>query len=452
MIESNRIISLLFESFNKSNARWAVLRKADTLPNYFDNDIDILVDKKDIIKCVLSIKNIAIRNGWIIIGETSKYGFKSLTIASKDFKYFIPIDLFTDLYVRYNPWEIVDLSYGLSSRKLINEVVWTVGRGFEVASYLVKEYIINREITAKNIITLEKLEYKDRTLFVNSLTSIIGQEQADLLFQNIIDSSWSQVELLMEAYLKIYIQKPKIKHLHFYTRYTFSYIRRFVRNDMNVFIVILGPDGSGKTTIADELCVQLEKKPFKKTNHVATNFGILPQLKELKKILLSLIGKKMITEVEVEPGTYHSGMNKSEYSFIRLFVYVLWYGLDYALGLIKLSSWKANSNLIVFARYYYDFYFQRGYRRFPSKIIDVISWIVPKPDMIIYIDRSAEDIYNLKPELSIDEIKRQQDIIQKKFSANYNFIEVDGSKGIADTVTQIKYFINYHLIKKVLDK
>jgi thymidylate kinase len=199
-----------------------------------------------------------------------------------------------------------------------------------------------------------------------------------------------------------------------------------------VLIVIVGPDGSGKTTIANEIGRILRKNNVH-SRHLAMNFSVLPKLRDIINPFL----KKKITPSHVE-GEYLGGMKDPPNSILRGMCYVTWYGIDYCLGQIKLNQWKKRGEVIIFARYFYDYYFQRAYSKVPHWYINIFEKIIPEPSFILTINRPAEDIFKLKPELSIDEIVRQQSAISKLLENKINYYVIDGSSGIENTLEQVK--------------
>ena len=202
-----------------------------------------------------------------------------------------------------------------------------------------------------------------------------------------------------------------------------------------MLIAIIGPDGCGKTTIANELVSKLNQEKIKAT-HSAMHFEILPKLKDLINPFLT----KKIDSRHIE-GELYVGMKAKPNSSIMGSIYVIWYALDYFLGHFKVWKLTKNKEVIIFARYYYDYYstWASKYTTFSYKIFERL---IPKPNLIFTISRPPKDIFDLKPELSVSEIERQQKLIERYLNSENAYI-IDGSVGVDETVSKI-----YKSIKK----
>ena len=64
--------------------------------------------------------------------------------------------------------------------------------------------------------------------------------------------------------------------------------------------------------------------------------------------------------------------------------------------------------------------------------------LVPKPDLILYLDRDADEIYRGKPELDVDEIRRQQKVIKEVVARRRHAHVIDASGGIDATVEAVR--------------
>lgn len=201
-----------------------------------------------------------------------------------------------------------------------------------------------------------------------------------------------------------------------------------------MIVVILGPDGSGKSTIADILVNSL-KADGVRARHYAHRFGVLPPLSSLR------LNRKRRSPLEINSATDGTpSYDLNENSPLRAFVYVTWYGVDYLLGglWLRLRNTFGKDRIVgIFARYFYDYYYQSNNRRLPDSIKRVIEVLVPRPRFIFFLYRDAQEIHAAKPELPVAEIEKQQRIILEKMAAYPQFRVIYARNGAQDTAQQI---------------
>lgn len=205
-----------------------------------------------------------------------------------------------------------------------------------------------------------------------------------------------------------------------------------------MIVAIIGPDGSGKTTIAERIVVELKQRGIR-AQHYPFNFGILPKLSSFK---YRTEGPKS-TEKDLPDDA--CTVVKRDYDLqanspLGSFIYMSWYGLDYMLGGLFLwfrNLFGRNREIAIFARYFYDYYYQTNNRLLSTRVKRAIELIVPRPAFIIFLDRDALDIHNGKPELPVEEIENQQRIIRELLQDYPQFREIDARSGIKDTVRKV---------------
>jgi thymidylate kinase len=198
-----------------------------------------------------------------------------------------------------------------------------------------------------------------------------------------------------------------------------------------MLIIIIGPDGSGKTTIANGIQKEMRAKGVK-AHHLAMNFEIIPKLRDI----INPFRKNKVVSTHYE-GEHYGGMKDKPNSKVKGIVLTTWYTLDYFLGYFKLAKFSIDKEVVIFARYFYDYFFQRAHINTPTLYLKFLEFFIPTPDYIFTIKRSPEDIFNLKPELSISEIKRQQDILERLLLSKRSSYVIDGSSGVDSTIEKI---------------
>ena len=188
-----------------------------------------------------------------------------------------------------------------------------------------------------------------------------------------------------------------------------------------MIIVLTGPDGCGKTTVAESLAKYINRRRnLYKFYTRAYRFNFLPRLSSI-----FLIKTKKITNSK------HSGMSNPVHP-VRLFPSFIYNCVDYFLGNLFFKS-----KSFIFARYYHDNYVQRSYLRFPRFILNFFYLFIPKPDYIFLLKRNPNLIYNKKPELTLNELELQLNRYEIELSRFENFIVINADDNIENIIVNI---------------
>ena len=92
-------------------------------------------------------------------------------------------------------------------------------------------------------------------------------------------------------------------------------------------------------------------------------------------------------------------------------LYLSGFFLDYCAGyLLVIRRLLATSNLVIFDRYFHDVLVDPRRYRYggPRWFAEILSRLVPQPDLVILLDANAESILGRKAEVSREEIERQR--------------------------------------------
>ena len=181
-------------------------------------------------------------------------------------------------------------------------------------------------------------------------------------------------------------------------RLTYQAIRSIKRilKPSGIFVVLMGPDGSGKSTIA-EMVLRSAGNGFRKTVHFHWRPGLLPRPKKAPE-------RETSDEVVDAPSL------KSKYGHTMSLVRFLYYYIDFLVGYwVKIYPAKVRTSLIIGERYYYDILVHPERYGFdlPGWLYRLLQTFVPKPDVTIFLSNEPEIIVRRKAELPIEEVTRQ---------------------------------------------
>lgn len=159
-------------------------------------------------------------------------------------------------------------------------------------------------------------------------------------------------------------------------------------------LAFFGPDGVGKSTTADLVEHALQTKGLE-TRRYHWRPRVLPS---------SVRPGKITVDVSCPDDL------RPRHWLTSLFLYVYFF-LDFLWAyLVRFRPLLRRGVFIIYERYYYDLLFHpRRYRlQEISFLAELLSRLLPCPDLMILLSGEPSTIFARKPELPLDEIKRQQ--------------------------------------------
>lgn len=183
-----------------------------------------------------------------------------------------------------------------------------------------------------------------------------------------------------------------------------------------ITVVILGPDGSGKSTVARE-CMLALQSTFPKVEYIHWRPGILKR--------------------RAESGPVTNPHGQRPRSAIISVAKLLFLLLDFNLG--GATRMFRGSGLVLFDRYYHDLLVDPKRYRYggPMWLARWIGKLVPQPDLWVLLDAMPEVLHSRKQEVSIEETARQRGAYLQLVRNMMNAVVVDASQPIADVVHKV---------------
>jgi len=401
-------ISNVFMRLKKAGALYCVLRNYDDLPERAGNDIDIMVSREHVKAFEDHLMAASADSGWCLLKKPVLFGYGSYWFRSVNGNiiHFDVWSLFTWKGLRWASEKSV-----LTGRRQHGEI-YVPSLANEAAILLLKDLVQNGEVKEKYKDFIERIASEHSHSFTEFLSWALGKELAREVSEKVVSGRWSEVSeekrrIRMAVILKA-LARDNLKAILGAVNFLFYHIKSFFLGRNGFFLVFIGPDGSGKSTTAEEIKKSLAEL-FPRAHYYHGRFGSIPELKWYIKLIKNAKEK----EIDPENDSVASLAKIPPHGRFRAVFYLLYYSIDYLLGYGTVLRARSMGQLVIFDRYFYDYFILGIFTKVPSFFFRICHFILPKPDLLVYLHNSPEVIHQRKPELTIDEIKHQNIACQR---------------------------------------
>ena len=183
-------------------------------------------------------------------------------------------------------------------------------------------------------------------------------------------------------------------------------------------VVLLGADGSGKSTISGLLLRQLDQRRISvRVRHWRPMILPSPRL---------FVGQKPSSDY----GHHHE---KREHPLSVSIFLSIYYWADFWLAYLGAMSFIRKGGVVIWERYIYDFLFDplRHRLKIPEFWARLLCEAAPRPALIVVLTGEPAMFYDRKNELNIAEIKQQQDRITEYTKNRPEVFFIDTTKASA---------------------
>ncbi|MCP4713527.1 MAG: hypothetical protein GY868_00300 [Deltaproteobacteria bacterium] len=431
------LLIAFFADLERAGVEYCILRDYEGLPDRVGNDIDFLVQPEDVPSFRDCLMRAAVSNGWELLKNPQRYRFRSYWLFSESAGKILHIDVWDRHQWRGLTW--VDNAAFFSSRHKYNNMFYVADRETEIGSFLIKDLVQNGAVREKYY-TLIHAGVRDHAAAVQRfLERSVGSRLAARLISNARQADWAALNSsagdIRRAVLWQNVKRHPLGTVVNLAAFLWGHVGALLNQKNGMIIVLVGPDGSGKSTVSRGLQTSLAEL-FPACRYYHGQFGILLELKTLKKLFRkkgSVASPALGDDALPSP---HAEQMKP-YSFVRAMTYVAYYALDFMLGYRIVARFQSLGNMIIFDRYFYDYLIQPPYKRVPRGLLLAIAKLLPRPDLILYLQCSPDAIHQRKPELTPGEIDRQQKTIQQALTALPNCRTVDTTCNPGQAVVQV---------------
>ncbi len=220
----------------------------------------------------------------------------------------------------------------------------------------------------------------------------------------------------------------RMERVRYLARKTRSVARSLLGHPNGLFAVILGPDGSGKSSVIDRLVRDLEHE---RAMIPVRRFHWRPQLRESTNW-------KANTEPHAVPPR-GAGMSILKMGYLL--------GAFNAGYVARVMKPRHRFGIVLFDRYFDDLLVDPTRYRYsgPRFLAEAVASLVPRPDIWIILDASPELLHSRKQEVPLEETGRQRDAYRRLAETLPNAYVVDVSVPLDEVVGEVKTLLLEHL-------
>lgn len=392
-MQSVDFILKVFSELESKNMRYGIMRKSDEIEKGLAHDIDMVLDFSKLSQALIILQRVALDMGWIKILCADKDGGNLKTVHYANIGGEKPEIVHFDFFSNFS-WNGISI---LDNNALLKDLykknrLYCVSYENEIVIKLLSRLIYHGYIKDEYMNEIQAYAVDHKENFIVALKVCLD----DLLAIDIVNAcsngGWKAVEAkkadVREACATKCNHVSKVKTVAFKLRRVFK--------PQGVMVAFLGTDGSGKSTIIDGLPAYIGNTfDDNQIKYYHWRPGFIKSPKGEKS------GSKSNT---TEPHKL------KPYSKPISLIKFLYFNLDYIFGYwLSVRKHLVKNELVVFDRYYYDYYLDKYRYRFDvsDRIVYAFSHTIPKPDITFLLVGDPKILYERKKELSVEELDKQ---------------------------------------------
>jgi thymidylate kinase len=426
-MDRRTIIKNFFQKLNETNIPYVFLRYFDRKIKSSDYDIDIftsgITNTKNIAK---TIKKFFCDMGGVIFWEkNSALCYKIVALSNKNPNFETDLFVFEIRSIYRTKAKIIFDQQILQYRYLDTDGIFKLDFSIEAILIILRNVFLQREFSSEyeDYIWQHRKEAKEKIKLFVKRPFLITK-----LDERINQKRFHDILLLRKEFY--YALNTRLSHwpkLFYYFLYYVSYLLKNIFCPKGKTILILGPDGSGKTTIVQLISKQLNSKRIQTcTAHFyQEQYSIYGFFLRLFSLDRKAIESKNKSKSKQSPW----------FNAIRQILLIVNGIISYFL----FFKWRLiKGQLIIFDRYYTDIFlkaFKNGLKI--SSLALFLSNFTPKPSMVFLLCGSSKIIRQRKAELEPSDIQFYYDFCMKYYKKKYidRFFVIDIAQSL-DVITR----------------
>lgn len=435
-------INCFFETLEQKNIPFAIMRNAHEVANGDAHDVDMCIQEDSLAEAEQLLNHLAEQKGWKLHLKTGNekdksnikcYNYHYIEHITKKI-YIVHIDVFPTF--AWRGYELLSNATLLTNIQQ-DSIYHSIAPETEAVCNLFVRLLYNGKIKEKYQPAILETFRHNKQRSIELMQHFLNPQTADYVYNCVLSEKWGEINSNRKQIVRD-AKKKAPRNLVGYIHYLLS--KALYRKGM--VVAFQGTDGSGKTTIINGL-PEILGNTF--SNNTLNYYHWRP----------GIIKPEKTSNENGEPIVNTQPHLLPPYGKIISFLKMLFYTVDYILGYWLKVYWQAaQGHLVVFDRYYYDFYMDKArYRlKLPDSLIRIFHPFIPKPDITFVLLGNAEQIHARKNELPLGEVRKQISTLKKYKESFASPVVIDVCRPIPQVVHEVALNILNKLVSRGLPR